>query len=72
MLGVLYHTKLLEKFMKRKAEKKWEMEMVEMAGDKTMGIVGYGDIGSECAKIAKLGFGMRTIGIKRNPKSVDE
>ena len=37
-----------------------------------MGIVGYGDIGAECAKIAKKGFKMRVIGIKRNPESVND
>ena len=37
-----------------------------------MGIVGYGDIGSSCASIAKTGFNMKIIGVKRDPKSVSE
>ena len=32
-----------------------------------MVVVGYGDIGAACAKIAKNGFGMKVWGIKRNP-----
>lgn len=43
-----------------------------MASNKTMGIVGYGDIGASCAKIAKDGFNMKVIGVKRNPKAVNE
>ena len=35
-----------------------------------MVIVGYGDIGAACAKIAKNGFGMRVTGVKRNPDAV--
>jgi lactate dehydrogenase-like 2-hydroxyacid dehydrogenase len=32
-----------------------------------MAIIGYGDIGAACAKIAKNGFGMKVWGVKRNP-----
>ena len=32
-----------------------------------MVIVGYGDIGAACAKIAKHGFGMKVTGIKKRP-----
>lgn len=55
-LGVLYHTKNMERFAKRKADKKWEVERVETVFGKHMLIVGYGDIGSCCGKIAKHGF----------------
>ena len=37
-----------------------------------MVIVGYGDIGSACAKIAKNGFGVKVTGVKRDPSSVPE
>ena len=37
-----------------------------------MVIVGYGDIGSACAKIAKNGFDMKVTGVKRNPNDVSE
>ena len=66
-LGVLYHTKHLERFMQRKAEKKWEIEPMELVSSKTMAVIGYGDIGAACAKIAKNGFGMKVYGVKRNP-----
>ena len=66
-LGVLYHTKHLERFMQRKAEHKWEVEPMELVSNKSMVIVGYGDIGAACAKIAKIGFGMKVVGVKRRP-----
>jgi phosphoglycerate dehydrogenase-like enzyme len=67
-LGMLYHTKKLESFMQKKAEKKWEKETVDLVSDKTMLIVGYGDIGAACGKIAKFGFGTKVIGLKRRPE----
>lgn len=36
-----------------------------------MAIVGIGSIGTEVAKRAKHGFGMRVIGFKRDPRQVD-
>lgn len=66
-LGVLWHTKHLQRFMARKAAKKWEPEPVELVEGKSMAVIGYGDIGAACARIAKNGFGMKTIGVKRNP-----
>ena len=40
---------------------------MELVSSKSMVVVGYGDIGAACAKIAKNGFGMKVWGIKRNP-----
>lgn len=66
-LGVLYHAKHVENFMQRRADSNWEQEPVELVHKKHMLIVGYGDIGAACAKIAKHGFGMEVTGIKRRP-----
>ena len=71
-LGVLYHAKHLERFLERKKEKKWEIEPVEVVSGKTMAVIGYGDIGAACAKIAKYGFGMKCIGVKRNPAACSD
>ena len=71
-LGVLYHTKHVERFMQRKKDKNWELETVELVSDKHMAIVGYGDIGAACAKVAKVGFGMKVSGVKRDVNSVPE
>jgi len=40
---------------------------MELVSNKSMAIIGYGDIGAACAKIAKFGFGMKVIGVKRKP-----
>lgn len=53
--------------MARKAAKKWEIEPMELVSNKSMAIIGYGDIGAACAKIAKNGFGMKVTGVKRDP-----
>lgn len=71
-LGVLYHSKYLERFLTRKKERKWEPEPMELVSSKHMAIVGYGDIGSSCAKIVKNGFGMQVTGIKRDPSTVPD
>ena len=67
-LGMLYHAKKVERFMQRKAEAKWEIEPVELVSNKTMAVVGFGDIGAHCGRVAKIGFGTRVIGLKRRPE----
>lgn len=71
-LGVLFHTKHVERFMQRKVEKKWEIEPMELVSRKHIAFIGYGDIGGACAKICKLGFDMKVTGLKRNPESVSD
>ena len=39
-----------------------------MLSSKTVLVVGFGDIGAACGKIAKHGFGARVIGLKRRPE----
>ncbi|GEP42832.1 D-2-hydroxyacid dehydrogenase [Brevifollis gellanilyticus] len=58
----------------------WDFPVVELQG-RTLGIIGYGDIGSSVARIA-LGFGMKVLASKREwktpppegvtPASIDE
>jgi len=71
-LGVLYHSKHIERFIKRQSEHKWEIEPMELVSKKHMAVIGYGDIGAACAKIAKLGFSMKVTGLKRRPDTVSE
>ena len=47
----------------------WDFPLIELAG-LTMGIVGYGRIGQQVARIAQA-FGMRVIATQRKPKTVD-
>ena len=51
----------------------WRPEPVERVIGKHMVIVGYGEIGAACAKIAKHGFGMKVTGIRRStPPMLDQ
>ena len=67
-LGMLYHSKKLEKFMANKENHKWEQDTIELVNKKTLAIVGFGDIGACAGKIAKHGFGAKVIGLKRRPE----
>lgn len=61
-----YFAKNLPKLQKIKEEKRWEQFPVEELRNRTMGIIGLGDIGFSTARIAKA-FKMNIIGVRRNP-----
>jgi phosphoglycerate dehydrogenase-like enzyme len=65
---MLFFAKKVKSFLEKKSAHKWEKDNVEMVGDKTMLIVGYGDIGMACAKVAKFGYGTKIVGLKRRPE----
>lgn len=71
-LGMLYHTKKVEQFIQQKKDHLWYQDAPELVSDKHLVIVGYGDIGAACAKVAKLGFGMKVTGVKRRPEQVSD
>ena len=67
-LGVcLYFNKQIPRLLKNQQEKKWDQFIMNELRGKTLGIVGYGDIGRACAKLAKV-FGMRVICLRRRPE----
>jgi len=65
--GVLFFAKDLHRMLRNQAGGRWEQFDVEMAHDKTMGIVGYGDIGRSAAHLARA-LGMRVIALRRRPE----
>ncbi len=65
--GVLFFAKDLHRMQRNQAAGRWEQFDVEMAHEKTMGIVGYGDIGRSAAHLAKA-LGMRVIALRRRPE----
>lgn len=77
MLSCLHFAKDVPRWMNNKTEKKWEKYTVTEIRNQTMGIVGYGNIGQACARLAKA-FGMKVIGLRKNPsysvndKNIDE
>lgn len=60
-----YFAKDFPRLMKQREEKNWSQYCVSELRGKTMGIVGYGDIGRACAKLAKA-YGMQVIGLRKN------
>ncbi len=65
--GVLFFAKDLHRMQRNQAAGRWEPFDVEMAHNKTMGIVGYGDIGHSAAHLAKA-LGMHVIALRRRPE----
>ena len=61
-----YFAKDLPRLMRQQKEHNWEKYDVEELRGKTMGIVGYGDIGRACAKLATV-YGMRVVALRRHP-----
>lgn len=59
-----YFAKDFPRMLAAKREHKWIPFDVEELRGKTMGIVGYGDIGHACARIARA-FQMRVIALRR-------
>lgn len=48
-------------------ERRWELFVPTEVRGATLGVIGYGSIGREVARIAKSAFGMRVLAIKRDP-----
>lgn len=63
---LLYWEKNLGVFKDLQKEKNWKLAPVNMLQGKTMGIVGYGNIGAEVAKRLKFGFNVKIIGLKNS------
>jgi phosphoglycerate dehydrogenase-like enzyme len=70
--AMLWFAKNGQKWLDDKAAKKWNPGFVSMLSSKTLGIIGYGDIGCECARVAKDGFRMNTIAVKRDPTKTND
>ncbi|MDE2135993.1 MAG: D-2-hydroxyacid dehydrogenase [Gammaproteobacteria bacterium] len=66
LLGMLMHFRQARTLIARQRERRWSASEVEMLRDKVMGVVGYGEIGRECALLAHA-LGMRIHALRRNP-----
>lgn len=67
MMACSYFAKDLPRLYQQKQQRLWQKYDVQELRGSTMGIVGYGDIGRACAKLAKV-YGMRVIALRRNPQ----
>lgn len=66
LMACAYFAKDLPRLLKQHKQRVWQKYNVEELRDKTMGIVGYGDIGRACAKLATV-YGMRVVALRRHP-----
>ena len=70
-LGMLFHSKKVPYFQLVQKDNHWAPVEVELVSNKTMVIIGFGDIGAACGKIIKA-FGTKVIGLKRRPDQVTD
>ena len=65
--AMLYFAKDLRRMRNSQKAGKWDVFDVDMLEGKTLGILGYGDIGKAAAKRAKA-FGMKIVALRRRPE----
>jgi phosphoglycerate dehydrogenase-like enzyme len=65
MAAVLFFAKDFPRMRRSQAARTWDPFDVDWAQGRTLGIVGYGDIGQACAQRARA-FGMRIVALRRN------
>ena len=70
IFGVLFHSKRGRRLVESQRKHHWDDFRVGWLPDKIMGIVGYGEIGRECALLAH-GLGMKIHAVRRNPAHSD-
>lgn len=65
VLGILYFYKHVRRMVESQRAHKWDQFQVEWIPGKVMGVVGYGEIGRECALLAH-GLGIKIHAVRRN------
>lgn len=67
LLGMLYFYKRVRRLVENQRAHRWDDFLVDWLRGKTMGVVGYGEIGRECARLAKA-VGLKIYATRRNPE----
>ena len=67
ILGILYFYKHVRRMVESQRAHHWDDFQTEWLPDKIMGVVGYGEIGQECARLAK-GLGLKIHATRRKPE----
>jgi phosphoglycerate dehydrogenase-like enzyme len=67
VLGMLYFAKSVPRLLELKKAHKWETFLVEWIPERNVAIVGLGEIGRECATLAK-GLGAKILATRRRPE----
>ena len=66
MLGILFHYKRVRRLIENQRARQWNDSSVTLVKDRVMGVVGYGEIGRECALLGSA-LGMKIHALRRNP-----
>jgi glyoxylate/hydroxypyruvate reductase A len=69
LLHVLWHHRLMPRFLRQQAERQWEEVIAPPAQERTVGILGLGELGTAAAR-ALAGVGFRVTGWSRSPRDV--
>lgn len=67
ILGMLYFYKHVRRLVESQRAHRWDDFMVDWLPGKIMGVVGYGEIGRECAMLAKA-LGVKIYATRRKPE----
>ncbi|SRR5579875_515811 len=67
ILGMLYFYKRVRRLVENQRAHRWDDFLVDWLRGKIMGVVGYGEIGRECARLAKA-LGVKIYATRRNPE----
>eukprot|EP00188_Purpureofilum_apyrenoidigerum_P005728 Plantae.Rhodophyta-Purpureofilum_apyrenoidigerum.ctg7784.p1 GENE.Plantae.Rhodophyta-Purpureofilum_apyrenoidigerum.ctg7784~~Plantae.Rhodophyta-Purpureofilum_apyrenoidigerum.ctg7784.p1 ORF type:complete len:347 (-),score=65.76 Plantae.Rhodophyta-Purpureofilum_apyrenoidigerum.ctg7784:1058-2098(-) len=68
IFAMMFFAKDLPRLRRNQFNRKWDAYSVQEIHNKVLGVVGYGDIGKDCARKAKEAFGMKVIALRRRPK----
>ena len=72
VLGALFFYKEVRRLLESQSRNHWDSFNVRMLTDRVAGIVGYGEIGRECALLLKA-MGTKILAVRRHPeKSTDD
>lgn len=71
LAGMLWFAKDLNRMRANQKAHRWEQFDVQELYGKTLGIVGYGEIGRAAARLAKP-FGMKILALKRRPELIQD
>jgi phosphoglycerate dehydrogenase-like enzyme len=66
ILGMLYFAKRVRRLVENQRARQWDNFSVDFLRGKILGVVGYGEIGRECALLAKA-LGVQIHAVRRNP-----
>ena len=67
VLGMLFHYKRVRRLIENQRARQWHDDNVTLLTDRIMGVVGYGEIGRECAVLGAA-LGMKIHALRRNPE----